>query len=130
MERGIRYHGVFRHIDNAVELYVDGKRLLKKYDPLPLNGIGNSGIIMKSSSDSLRIHSLKIVKLRDPKLISPTKVGDTLLHRGLMSDALEVYENQYKLYNDSKIQEEALFKAAVASYKLGDLDKFTKLRQE
>jgi len=47
-----------------------------------------------------------------------------------MSDALEVYENQYKLYNDSKIQEEALFKAAVASYKLGDLENFTILRQE
>ena len=130
MECNTRYRALIRHEEEITELYLNGTLIARNYDPMFLTGKMNGEIMIKTDSDSVRVHSVLVTKLQDPILVSPAKLADKLFALQKFDDAVDVYLDVFNTYEEEEIREEALYKAALSCYSLGNYSRFETLLKQ
>jgi serine/threonine protein kinase/Leucine-rich repeat (LRR) protein len=106
----------FQRKGNTVSLFVDGKLQTSREDDIPLSGPAFSRIGLRTFTSTPRIQQIDVYRLSLPQKANPITTPDAFISNGDIPQAIELYLNIARDYDDDKIVKEALFKAYTATF--------------
>ncbi|MBD3244113.1 MAG: protein kinase [Chitinivibrionales bacterium] len=116
-EPGRWYRFAFERRDNTVAIFVDGRRVQRQMQLLPLPGKGFEHLAVRCWRN-LRIRSITVQRMALPRKASPLVVGDDAIVRGDFTYAVEQYLRLADDFPEDRVAEPALAKAYLAANQL------------
>lgn len=114
LEPGREYRLWFQRVGEELSLFVDGKRVFRVIEPLPLPGEGLEWVAVRSWTDVL-IKSFTVWRMGAPEKTTPLIAGDMFVQRGRLHDAAEVYLRIAQDHPGTRLEEQALIRAYLAA---------------
>ncbi|MBD3240036.1 MAG: protein kinase [Chitinivibrionales bacterium] len=118
---GQSYRLWFQRVGEELSLFVDGRRVFRVIEPLPLAGDGLEWVGVRSWT-TVHVESFTVWRLGAPRKASPLIAGDALVRENLMRRAALEYRRTAADHAGTHIEERALVRAYLAASQATDSD--------
>jgi len=107
---GIPYVVTLEKDGNALRLWVDGRLLVEKFYPLPVNIEHGSSVGFYTWNGKLAVDGIRIYKKAVAMAASPTVVADAYLEEGFIRNSIPAYKFVIEAYRRKAVSLEARLK--------------------
>jgi len=114
LKAGRRYRLWFQRVDEEISMFVDGRRIFRIVEPLPLTGDSLQWVAVRSWS-SATLESFAVWRMGAPEKTTPLIAGNMLVERGQLTDAAEVYLRIAQDHAGRPLEEQAIARAYLAA---------------
>lgn len=112
----------FQRVGEELSLFVDRRRVFRVVEPLPLAGEGLEWVGVRSWAEAVAIESFTVWRMGAPEKTSPLIAGDMVAQRGQLRDAAEIYLRVAQDHPGTRLEEQALARAYLASSQVSHSD--------
>ncbi len=121
------YHVVVEHVNERIQVWLNGKALFDDQDPMPLTGDDLSSIALRPwAGAAICLKHISVFTRRAAMYSSPIEPANKLFECGHLQDALREYNRLASDFPSRDIRERAMARSIMVAHNLRDYDYFLK----